>query len=346
MIEKNKIILCFIFSLALFSCRKDHPSAVKKDNIDITANGIYVINEGNFQFGNATVSYFDPDKNTASGDLFQPANNRPLGDVCQSLYFFNSKAYIVLNNSGKIEVVNAQTFVSSATIKGFTSPRYFLPVSNSKAYVTDLSSNAIAIVNLSTNAISGSIPCKGWTEELCIAYGKVFVTNKKSDKIYIINTIDDIIIDSIKVGYSPGYIREDKNGKLWVLCAGNPSKKNNASLHRINPATNAVEQTFSFPSIDDSPWRLKSNGSNDTLFYLNNGVYQFPISAAALPLTPLITQGQNNFYGLGIDPKNGTIYVSDALDFVQKGIVYRYMPNGTFINTFKAGIIPGDIYFK
>lgn len=346
MFKENKIFFLSVLACLIFACRKDKPSEPQNPNISIGANGVFITNEGNFQFGNAKVSYYNPVQSTATEDLFQPANNRPLGDVCQSMCLFNGKAYLVINNSSKVEVVNLNTFVSSTIITGFTSPRYFLPVSNSKAYVTDLTSNYIAIVDLSNNTISGNIPCSGWAEELALAYGKAFVTNQKRNKVYVINTSADILIDSIPVGYAANSIKEDKNGKLWVLCGGSQTNSINASLHRINPITNVVEQTLIFSNLTDRPWRLDINGTNDTLYFLNNGVYRMPINSGSLPTTPFIAQGGSNFYGLGIDPNSSIIYVADAIDYVQRGVIYRYQPNGILINTFLAGIIPGDFYFK
>jgi YVTN family beta-propeller protein len=347
MIKMNKIIaaVCILSGL-FFSCRKDKPEDALPHPVTIGTNGVFITNEGNFQFGNAKVSYYDITNSTVTEDLYQPANSTSLGDVCQSMALFNGKAYIVLNNSGKVVVVNATTFITTATINGFSSPRYFLPVSNNKAYVTDLHSNTISIIDLSTNTITGAIACNGWTEELVLAYGKAFVTNQKSNKVYVINTSADTLMDSITVGYASNSIKEDKNGKLWVLCGGSQSNTVNASLHRINPVTHQVEETFTFPHLTDSPWRLDINGSNDTLYFLNKDVYRMPITSTTLPGTPFINEGTSNFYGIGIEPNTGIVYVADAIDYVQRGKIYRYRPDGTLVNSFLAGIIPGDFYFK
>ena len=67
-------------------------------------------------------------------------NNQILGSIAQSLSFFQSNFYVVINNSNKIVVCNNQ-FKKTSQISGLTSPRYFLPVSNQKAYVSDLYPN-------------------------------------------------------------------------------------------------------------------------------------------------------------------------------------------------------------
>ena len=325
------------------SCLKDKPP-VDNATVNVSSAGVYITNEGNFLFGNASVSFYNIAENTVQEDLFKPTNNKSLGDVAQSMCIYNDKIYIVVNNSGKIEVVDAKTFASQATISGFLSPRYFVPVNSAKAYVSDFKANAISIINLSANTVSGSISCSGWTEEMILSNGKVFVTSKNRDKVYVINTSNDVITDSIVVTYGSNSIKEDKNGKLWVLCNGDENLKILAALHRINPITLQLEQSFFFSS--GSPWRLKINGSKDTLYFLNNGVFKMATGAVVLPDQSFIPSGNRNFYGLGIDPVSGVVYVADAMDYVQKSIIYRYQPNGVLINSFKSGVISGDFYFK
>jgi hypothetical protein len=341
---KRFITLLFL-SISLVACRKDGPPADQQTNIHIDqGSGVYIVNEGNYQFGNAKVGYFNLSKQEAIIDVFQQTNGKPLGDVCQSMYIFQHKAYLVVNNSGKIEVCQTGTLKSTATITGLASPRYFLPVSNSKAYVSDLYSNAISIVDLVQNIKTGSIPCKGWTEGMALIYGQAFVTNIRSNYLYIVNTSTDQLVDSIPLRVGGNSIQQDKNGKLWVLCYGDKNNDVKAALYRIDPLSRNVELTLPFQGTDESVNRLSINGTNDTLYFLNKGVCQFPITATTLP-SPLIAQGGKNFYGMGIDPHNSLIYVSDAIDYVQQGKVYVYQPNGNLVTSFATGIIPGGFCF-
>ncbi len=52
------------------------------------------------------------------------------------------------------------------------------------------------------------------------------------------------------------------------------------------------------------------------------------------------------FYGLDIDPYTNDVYVADALDYVQQGVVYRYDSYAQPVDTFKTGITPGAFCFK
>lgn len=337
----------FIITGFLSSCIKDEP--LKPHTTVISASGknaVYITNEGNFQFGNSSVSYYEDNLSDAVGDLFQDANQRPLGDICQSLCFFNNKAYLVVNNSGKVEIVNPNTFKSIGAITGLSSPRYFMPVSNNKAYVTDLYARTISIIDLNTLSITGNIYCTSGTDAMQLSYGKVFVTNNSSNKLFIINTAQDKLIDSIKVGFAPNSIVADKFGMLWILCNGKPGQTENASLYQIDPISNQVEKTFTFFKKTDAPWRLKINGGNDTLYFLNKDLYRMAIEDLQIPENPFIKANGRNFYGLGVNPHNNNIYVADAIDYVQRGKVYIYTALGNKDTSFYAGIIPGDFYFK
>ena len=70
------------------------------------------------------------------------------------------------------------------------------------------------------------------------------------------------------------------------------------------------------------------------------------ISDVALPSQALISENNRLFYALGVNPKNGEIFVCDAIDYVQAGVVYRYDKSGQEIHSFHTGIIPGHIFFK
>lgn len=339
-------IVFFLFTFTLNACVSDKPEITQPQAVELdTQNGIYISNEGNFQFGNAAVSYYNTADSSFAEDLFKTVNNRSLGDVCQSICFFNNKAYIVVNNSGRVEVVDAATFKALGVINGLTSPRYFIPINHAKAYVSDLYSNSISIIDLNTLSKIGSIACAGWTEQMLVMYGKAYITNLKHDKVYIVNTATDLLEDSIVVGYGSSDIREDKHGNIWVLCVGDNQKKIAAGLYKINPLTQKVDLNLPFPATA-AVSRLRSNSTNDTLYYLNKGVYQLPITQQSLPTSAFISENGRTFYGLGIQPKSSIVYISDAIDYVQKGTIFIYNQQGKELKRFKGGIIPGDFYFN
>lgn len=342
-----KLYYALFTVILLNSCIKDKPQEPVKTAVSINADTkVLITNEGNYGWGVGTISLYDPTSGAIIDKYDQQQNNNALlGNVCQSMTKYNDNYYIVMNNSNKIVVVNSPDFVKKATINGFNSPRYMLQITYNKAYVSDLYANSIQIVDLNSNTISGSIPCMNGTEEMALIYNKAFITNSNSNYCYIVNTTTDAITDSINVGKGGSSIVIDKNSKVWILTSGNSAASQAGKLFRINPITLQIEQSLNFNS-GDSPYKLCINKTHDTLYYLNNGVHQYLISSTTLPSSPLINQGLKFFYGLGVNPKDYTIYVSDAIDYVQKSTIEIYKPNGSFITNFKAGIISNGFMFE
>lgn len=326
---------------------KDKPQEPLNKAVSINSNTkVLIVNEGNFGWGFGSISLYDPSSGAVIEDYYkQQNNNATLGNVCESITKYNNNYYIVMNNSNKIIVVNASNFTKTATINGFNSPRYILPITYNKAYVSDLYANSIQIVDLNSNTISGSISCMNGTEQMEMVYNKAFVTCSNSEYCYVINTTTDAITDSIHVGKGNSSICIDKNSKIWVLSSGNSSQNKIAKLSRINPINLQIELSLNFANTE-SPFKLCINKTRDTLYYLNNGVFQYSILSSSLPSAALINQGSKLYYGLGINPKDYNIYVADAIDYVQKSKVEIYNPNGTFITNFNTGIISNGFLFE
>ena len=339
-----KIYYAIFILLIVCSCVKDKPQEPVKVEININSgNTVFVINEGPFNSGHGSVSLYDPNSNSVVEDYYYQQNNSYLGNIVQSVTKYNNKYYIVNNNSNSITVVNTSNFVKTATINGFNSPRYVLPITYNKAYVSDLYSNSIKIIDLNSNSITGSIPCNGWTEKMALIYNKAFITNYYTNYCYVINTVTDVITDSINVGKGAASIEIDGNSKIWILTSGDNSNNQPGRLIRINPVTLQVELNLNF-SLSDGPNSLCINKTRDTLFYLNKGICKFPISSNQL-VSAYIKQG-SIYYGIGINPNDYTIYVSDALGFTQKSTIEIYDVNGNFKTSFKAGIGSNGFIFE
>ena len=335
---KTLLAITILFS----SCKKDSPKQTST-NGKTFSNGVFVVCEGNFTYGNAGVSFYHRDTKQTETNIFQTINGYPLGDVFESMYGDGSHYFLVVNNSQKIEVVDASTFKTTTSITGFNSPRYYLPY-NEKAFVSDIGANGVWVIG-SDMKIKSKIPASGWTEQMVIFNNELFVTKVKNGYcVLVIDPVNEKITDSIPVGEEPQWIVKDKEDKLWVLTNAYRKTKP-ANLHRIDPATHKVLLTLTFPSTTDAPTRLKLNATMDSVLFLDNGIYRMGIDETSLPAQPLIKPGVHKYYGLGIDNATGIIYGSDALDFTQPGIVFRYRADGTPLDSFRTDPGPGDFYF-
>jgi hypothetical protein len=321
--------------------------------IELSA-GVFIINQGNFTVGNASLSYFEPGIQRKYNGLFNEVNMIPLGDVAQSVVIDDSNAYIVVNNSGTIHVIDRWSAESKGKISNLVSPRHMLKLSESKAYVSDFFSNGITIVNPATQEITGEIPVGRSTEEMVSVGQEVFVANWSgynqqipNDKILVINSSQDNLVDSIQVGIEPNSMVLDKNNHLWVLCSGGFENIEIPGLWKIDPVTKEVMDTLFFPEIALNPVSLEITGGGDTLFYLNNGIYNMSINDTILPEDPLVEQNIERFFiAIGVDPQSGEIYAADPLDYQTNGRVYRFGPNGNQKSNLEVGIVPGAFGFN
>ncbi len=334
------IVFCAVILIAS-SCKKTETTVVPPP---VNPKGIFVLCEGNFTGGNAAITFYDAVKRETTDDIFKSANDFQLGDVGQTITLIDGKFYVVVNNSGKIEVVNPADFKVVQTITGFTSPRSILKVSDTKAYVSDLYANHLSIVNLSSGTITGTISIKSWTEEMVMLNGNVYVGTVENTKIYVVNPATDALTDSIAVGNSPGNLLLDKNATLWALCGGSEINANNGSIYKISQPGNNVSLFHNFPSPLPYGTKLSSNSTLDTIYALASDIYRFPFQAASLP-APIIARGQHNWTALGYDSSTGNIVAGEAFDFNQNGKVYLFNQSLTKVDSFSCGILPSEILF-
>ncbi len=343
-------LLLALLLILLNSCMNDDQwiEQQRNDSSTLPDKGLFIINEGNFMYGNSSLSLYDPEKKQVQNDLFFSVNALPLGDVAQSMNIHNGLGYIVINNSGKIYIINSSTGKYVGKITGLISPRYIHFISDTKAYITDLYAAAISIYNPSTGLITGTIPTPGHssTETMIQMGNHLFVSCWSNDNtILVIDTQTDQVINQIQTAAQPSGLVLDRNDKLWVLCGGGNGIGQTAKLLRLDPLTLTLEREFSF-NASDKPSRLVIDRQKETLLFLNNGIWKMAIDSDHLPDQHFIASKGNLYYGLTIDPVNSEIYYSDAIDYLQKGIIYRCSFEGARIDSFKTGIIPGAFCFK
>ncbi len=346
------LIPVLLLLLSIASCMDYDPFARKSFNA--SGSGLFVINEGNFQYGNASLSYYDPRTKIVENDVFYSSNSRKLGDVAQSMVTRNGKGYVVVNNSGVVYVIDLQTFKIQGGITNLVSPRYVHFVSDTKAYITDLYAPTITIFNPGTLQKTGTIDTKGHqSTEQMVQYGKYVFTNCWSydNKILVIDTEKDQVVDEITVGIQPTSLVLDKYGKIWTVTdggyEGSPYGYEAPALYRIDAATRVVDETFTFKKGQQAS-EVALNGERDTLYFINNDIWCMDVTASRIPVRPFLkSPGTNSiYYGLAVDPYTSEVYVADAIDYVQQGVIYRFTPQAVPVDTFKVGIIPGAFCFK
>ena len=350
----NILRLIALATLLLTSCMKWEYG--NEESFEAASSGLFITNEGNFQYGNASLSFYDPATRTIENEVFYRANGMKLGDVAQSMIVHNGVGWVVVNNSHVVFAIDLDTFREVGRITNLTSPRYMHFVSADKAYITQIWDNRITVVNPRTYQITGYIDCPemtmetGSTEQM-VQWGDYVYVNCWSyqNRILKIDTRTDTVVDELEVGIQPTSLVIDRNGKMWTITdggyEGSPYGYEAPSLYRIDAETFRIEREFPFV-LGDDPSEVQINGAGNKIYWLNEDVWEMDVEAEWLPVRPFLEQRETIYYGLTVDPRSGEVYVADAIDYQQQGMIYRYSPTGELIDEFYVGIIPGAFCWK
>lgn len=339
-------------------------------------NGVLISNEGAMTYSTASISFYNHDTRTVENESFKKVNAPlVLGDVLQHMAHHGDRLYLVMNNSGKVVVTNANTLKAEGEIAGLEAPRYFVALNDDKGYVTEwlgydpatyvYGNGRVAVIDLKTNTVTKTITVGVKPEQLLIAAGKLYVANSGGTTVTVINTATDGIETEITVNDGPNSLALDRNNTLWVSSSGieawdvdendnwfvSEEKSTPGSLAKINITSNSVMSTLTFSQNVPAPSKLTLTPSGDKLYFVfNNKVWIQDINATTLATQPLIDRGTYvvyGFHGLGVDPASGTIYAGKATDYTSNGWVVRYNPqSGAAVDSFRVGIAPNGFLFR
>ncbi len=350
----RKLIFTLAAASLLFACSESE-NTPQPEQFEEVNRGLFIANEGAYMAANASLSYYTPESKEIENEVFLRANGQLLGDTAQSMTLYDGKLWICSNNSGVIFAIDPTTFseLGRITLPG---PRYIHFVSPTKAYVTQLWDNRIAIVNPSTFSVTSyietSMSAADASTEQMVEWGNYLFVNCWSYQktILKIDTTTDQVVDSLEVGIQPESVMLDKNGKLWTLTDGggwdgNPIGFEAPAIVRIDPASFTIEARYEMTK-GEFPSELQINASGNTLYWLNMGVWKMSVDATELPDEPYLKTSALSAYGLTIDPSTEDIYVADAIDYTQNGVVIRYSAAGDQTDSFGVGICPSSFCWK
>lgn len=361
--KKIGILLTFS-TLFLTSCSNDDDSSIGPDDgntIPLGAydNGLLILNQGNFGGGNSSISFWSKDFSTFEFNAYGLVNpSVPLGDTGQDIGFYGDFAYVVVNNSNTIQILNRHTLKHLNTIStGLYNPRY-IAFSNQNAYVTNwgnptnISDDYVAVINLTSNSVSSTIPVVEGPERIIEENGKLYVAHQGGygygQTVSVIDTTNNTITESIPVGDVPNSLFIENN-TLYVLSAGKPSwttvgTETIGTLSKINLTDNTISSLEFEEGLHPSNL-VEEDGK---LYYtINSDIFSGSITATSLPSTPIFSTTSQGVYGVySFAVENNKIYVGDAADYNSNGKVYVYSLTGTLENQQPVGIIPGGFYFN
>ncbi len=348
-----------VFVMIFQSCKDDPKPVVQQGEA-----GFFVVNEGGFGNSNTSISFYDRKTDVITNNIFAEKNGRSLGDQTQSMTVFGDRGYIVVQNSKKIEVINATDFSSLATITtGITSPRYFVGISTTKGYVSDWGADGktgtVKVIDLATNTVTKTISTGLGSNRMLKVGTLVYVANSggfgKDNTVKIIDSNTDEVIGSITTADNPNSLQLDKDGNIWVAASGatvyggpptysvDEAKSTKGSISKINSANTEVLR-LTVEKVTSGAGNLNISPDGKTLYYTNNSaIYSVATSSTALPTSAFISK---NYYGLAVDPINGNVIACQVPNFSSAGNIDIYDATGNLKKTYVVGIAPNGVAFK
>lgn len=319
-------------------------------------NGMFVLNEGGYTNSNASLSFINQ-SGEVFNQVFRGVNNLGLGDVAQSMAFYNDIAFIMMNNSNTIEVVNRYTLQHIASISNqILNPRYITFYGN-YGFVTNWGDPAnteddyVAVIDLQSYVVTQTIPVAEGPEKIIEHQGQLYVAHKGGwgygNSVSVINAETFQLTTTITVADVPNGLAIHNNN-LYVLCSGKAAWTNDetlAGMYKINLQNNQVSESFQFAS-GEHPGFLEL--SDNHLYYTQSGaIYKMAVSNFTQPTSAVFSTETENVQVLyGFTVRNNKIYVADAKNYTSNGEIFIYDLQGNLENNYQVQLIPNGFYFN
>jgi YVTN family beta-propeller protein len=358
MMNLIKHVLPMAIFTVFLSCEKSDT----KSEPEGYSQGVYIVNEGSFRSSNGSISYYDPSRNLIVNGIFEAANNRPLGDVVQSISVADDTAgYIAVNGSGKVEIVRLTDFKTIAPPIPVFYPRYFMQVSESKGYLTAGSMQGwIYIINLVQQDVTDSLQVGYGPETMVKLNDQVYVANSGGwgldSTISVVNSVTDQVTKQIRVGKVPLDLALDADNDLWVYCKGsaqyswdppyNLISETDALLQKVDRETGNIIWQQAVGKAGDytaTPPKMAISSHGDRIFYLRpDGVYTLLTHDPVISAAPLI---RGSYYGIEVNPEDDNIYLFES-SFTGNGSLKIFNQRGNEFSQGTVGIAPNGAAFN
>ena len=313
----------------------------------VSGDGLFVLNEGGFGQNNAEITYYSFIDGSVGDNMYSRINpGMILGDVANAIAEGGREAFIVVNNSNKIEIVDRETLSSTGTVYLDTSPRQMVVVSPDKGYISNMDST-VSVVDIFLRRVGRKITVGPYPEGLIVAGGKLYVAVGgfgTGTTVQVVDIATDAVVGSIPVPDGPTYFAARSDGKILLSCIGyedylNPSNDTDGALVVIDPVTDSVVDSL---VISGHPGKLVV-GPDDMAYLIGPGSFTggpiWKIDARNLVVAS-DTFIDGSYYGVGVDPVTLDVFAADVRGFATNGRVEIYDHTGIKRTEFVAGVGP------
>jgi DNA-binding beta-propeller fold protein YncE len=344
-------LIAGVIAMAFFAFSCSNDPDVPRGEFD---SGVLIWNEGAFGANDGEVYHYNPTTAEVQSNLFERSNSRLFAGLIQEVVAFDGKFYLVAN-TGKVEVVNASTFVSLGAVSEGLDISRSAVVGNGKMYISDWGpynasfqnpNSYVAVVNQTTGGtISKKIPVSSRPEGMLIVGDRLLVACAGAAKLEVISLEQETVVKSIEIQGNP--MRFFRHNGILYLFSRNAQQ---IFLSKINGSTFEVINVTAIP-LPGSTSRFALGESNDLYVITSSGWPSYNDAIAKLAInTGQVVQTSiysgSGFYGIGFDPAMKRIYVGDNNGFQGNGTVIVLDANGQEMQTLEAGRGPAGFVFR
>lgn len=386
---KKASLLLLFGALVFAACQKDpvpsKDATLDGVSVDVSmfnksARKLFVLNEGGMGSNNATLDFlrFEDGKYiTSAFRKMNPDIGAGLGDVGNDIAIRGDEAWIVVNNSGIVEVISAKDETEIAAI-AVPTPRN-IAFDDKYAYVTSWAGAYITYgdnyslidsknpkgqvyrINLGTKQLEGSVEVGYQPEGIAVYNGKLYVANSGGiasqlpptysydNTVSIIDAATFTVSQTVQVQVNLKNVYATSNGTIYVSTLGNywdihsglysfPAS-NPSQVSRVSGIGIKEECTYVTAScqVGNAIYCLGTELEFD--WSIPRKYYVWAVAGERMTLYPLTLDGTP--YGISV--LEDYIFVADAGDYFNPGTLSCYNLNSVSdkLWTVSAGVCPG-----
>lgn len=352
MYSVRSIGLTIITGLIVIACNKVENPTENPFGEDFFAEGVFIANEGLFQSGTGTLSFYNILQDTLVNEVYQAIHDQPLGNIVQSLSKIDQYLVVIVNNANHVRYLNYPSLSKKELVTDIQLPRFSLAVSDDMLAVSSWTEPFLHFINVDDQVNTSSLLLHAPADKLLKNQSDLLVLHQGGfgidSTISIVNLNDFSLNQVLQVYPKPTGIALVQD-HIWVLCSGKGwngiTQEDDTEGHLICITKESYEviNDIAFPNTQQHPEKLVVMNNEKLLFLYQEGVCYYDLNLEQIILDqPLITN-ENSFYGLAYDDKNHLIYATDPVNYSEAGWFKIYNEEGTIIDSLRTGIIPGEM---
>jgi len=309
---------------------------------------LYILNGGNWNANNASLSYYDFKTETMFSKVFENENGSGLGDSAEQILIYGSKMYVTVTTSNRLVVLDLdgkliKEFNPVTTDNEPVNPRCMV-ADNGKVYVSYFYAHSVAALDTASLEIGEEVKVGRYPEQLTVANGKIYVANSGGNDypnygntVSVITPSTMTVEKEIEVVFNPVGVASDSEGDVYVISWADHGQTTDQTLQRIDGSTGEVTtigKATKMSIVNDKIYTIWGQYYNSP----GAGYQVFDALTERVITDNFITDGTSiaSPNALAVDPQTEKIYIT-YFDYVSTSSLYVFSADGKLEKTLDTG---------